>query len=360
MKHNRVAVLTSGGDCAGLNAAIRAIVTRANREHGWTVIGILEGTAGLLDRPMKFQELSVDSLASTLLMQGGTMLGTVNKGDPFAFPMADGTTKDRSGEVIEGIRALNVDALIGIGGDGSLRILSRLAEEGAIPFVAVPKTIDNDVENTDYSIGFISAVNVVVHALDALQPTAASHRRVMVVEVMGRDVGWIAVASAIAGGADVALIPEIPFSIERVGEVIRSLFALGRNHSLVVCAEGVKLLAGETVSHVCSGGQVRYGGVGAAIAEMIAQETGAETRVTVLGHVQRGGSPDPLDRIIASALGARAVDMVAEGKTNRVAVWRNGEATDVALADVAGKTRTLTGDHTLIKTARQLGICLGD
>lgn len=360
MKHNRIAVLTSGGDCAGLNAAIRAIVFRANREYGWSVIGVEEGTAGLLTRPMKFRELSIDSLDATLLMQGGTMLGTVNKGDPFAFPMGDGTTKDRSGEVIEGIRALNVDALIGIGGDGSLRILSRLAGQGEIPFVAVPKTIDNDVEHTDYSIGFISAVNVVVNALDALQPTAASHRRVMVVEVMGRDVGWIAVAAAIAGGADVALIPEIPFRLERVGEVIRSLFALGRNHSLVVCAEGVKLLTGETVSHVCAGGQVRYGGVGAAIAEMIAAETGAETRVTVLGHVQRGGSPDPLDRIIASALGAHAVDLVAEGLTDRVAVWRNGEADDVPLAEVAGKTRALTADHTLVKTARQLGICLGD
>lgn len=360
MRHNRIAVLTSGGDCAGLNAAIRAIVYRANSEYGWSVIGIRNGTAGLLDRPMKFKELTTEEFDLTLLMQGGTMLGTVNKGDPFEYPMPDGTLKDRSNEAVEGFRALNVDALIGIGGDGSLRILSRLTEQGGIPFVAVPKTIDNDVECTDYSIGFLSAVNAAVHALDALQPTAASHRRVMVLEVMGRDVGWIALASAIAGGADVALIPEIPFDAAKIGQTLRQWFALGRKHSLVVCAEGVKLMSGERVAQVFTDGQVRYGGVGAAIADLISKETGAEARVTVLGHVQRGGSPDPLDRIIASALGAHAVDLLAGGKTNRVAVWQNGEATDVPLEEVAGKTRALSPGHPLVKTARQLGICFGD
>jgi 6-phosphofructokinase 1 len=360
LKHNRIGVLTSGGDCAGLNAAIRAIVCRAAAEYGLSVLGILEGTAGLLYRPMKFRELTPEICDSRLLREGGTMLGTVNKGNPFEYPMADGSVQDRSSEVIEGIRALNIDALIGIGGDGSLRILSRLAEQGDIRFVAVPKTIDNDVAETDYSIGYISAVNVAVAALDNLQPTAASHRRVMVLEVMGRDVGWIAVAAAIAGGADVALIPEIPIDMSVVADRLRSLYALGRNHALVVCAEGVRVADGDKVSHVYADGEIRYGGVGAAIADILARETGAETRVTVLGHMQRGGSPDPLDRIIASALGAHAVDLVAAGKTNRVAVWRNGEAGDVPLGDVAGKTRTLTADHTLIKTARELGICLGD
>lgn len=360
MKHNRVAVLTSGGDCAGLNAAIRAIVYRAGGEYGWSVIGIHEGTAGLMTRPVKYHELNLDAIDGTMLRRGGTMLGTVNKGNPFEYPLPDGTTKDRSGEVIEGFRALKVDALLGIGGDGSLRILSRLAAQGEIPFVAVPKTIDNDVDQTDYSIGFHTAVKSAVDALDALQPTASSHGRVIVLEVMGRDVGWIAIASAIAGGADVALIPEIPFDMAKVGEKIRSLYAVARNYALVVCAEGVKLLSGERVSQVYADGQERYGGVGAAIAEMIAKETGAEARVTVLGHVQRGGSPTPFDRIIASSLGAHAVDLLAQGKTDRVAVWRNGEAADVDLSEVAGKTRALTPDHTLIKTARQLGICLGD
>jgi 6-phosphofructokinase 1 len=274
--------------------------------------------------------------------------------------MPDGTVKDRSGELIEGFRALNVDALIGIGGDGSMRILSRLTAQGGIPFVGVPKTIDNDDECTDYSIGFISALNVAVGALDALQPTAASHRRVMVLEVMGRDVGWIALAAAIAGGADVALIPEIPFELAKVGEIVRQLFALGRNHSLVVCAEGIKLTSGERVAHAYADGEIRYGGVGAALADLIGRETGAEARVTVLGHVQRGGSPDPLDRIIASALGAHAVDLLAKGESNRIAVWQNGQAKDVPLEDVAGKTRALSPDHPLVLTARQLGICLGD
>ncbi|MFO1155039.1 MAG: ATP-dependent 6-phosphofructokinase [Rhodospirillales bacterium] len=360
MRHNRIAVLTSGGDCAGLNAAIRAIVYRANHEYGWSVIGIRDGTAGLLERPIRYKELNIETLDPTLLMQGGTMLGTVNKGDPFAFPMPDGSEKDRSGEAVEGFKALNVDALIGIGGDGSLRILSRLTAQGGIPFVAVPKTIDNDVECTDYSIGFNSAVNQAVRALDALQPTAASHRRVMVLEVMGRDVGWIAVAAAIAGGADVALIPEIPFDAAKVGETLRQWFALGRNHSLVVCAEGVKLMSGDRVAHIFADGQVRYGGVGAAIADLISKETGAEARVTVLGHVQRGGSPTALDRIMASALGAHAVDLLANGKTNRVAVWQNGEPSDVPLEDVAGKTRALSPNHPLVRTARQLGICFGD
>ncbi len=360
LRHNRIGVLTSGGDCAGLNAAIRAVTYRAIQEYGLTVIGIYEGTAGLLQRPMKYEELSLKIFTGNILRMGGTILGTVNKGNPFDFPMADGTHKDRSNEVIEGFRALNLDALIGIGGDGSMRILSRLAEQGNIPFIGVPKTIDNDVAHSDYSIGYLTAVDAAVGALDCLQPTAASHRRVMLLEVMGRDVGWIAVASAIAGGADVVLIPEIPFDMERVAEKLRGLFAIGRNHSLVVCAEGIRLATGEPVCHAFADGEVRYGGVGAAVGEMIAKMTGAETRVTVLGHVQRGGSPNAFDRILASSLGAHAVDLLYEGKTNRVVVAEHGKIVDVALDDVAGQTRPLKLDGTLITTARQMGICLGD
>lgn len=360
LKHNRIGVLTSGGDCAGLNAAIRAVTFRAIQEHGLTVVGVYEGTAGLLQRPMKYEELTLKIFTGNILRLGGTILGTVNKGDPFAYPMADGTTKDRSAEVIAGFRALNLDALIGIGGDGSMRILSRLAEQGEIPFIGIPKTIDNDVAHSDYSIGYLTAVDTAVNALDRLQPTAASHRRVMLLEVMGRDVGWIAVASAIAGGADVVLIPEIPIDMEKVGEKLRGLFALGRNHSLVVCAEGIRLSSGEPVSHAFADGEVRYGGVGAAVGELIAGMTGAETRVTVLGHVQRGGSPNAFDRILASSLGARAVDLLCEGKTNRVVVSERGKIIDVPLDEVAGKTRELKLDGTLITTARQMGICLGD
>lgn len=360
MKHNRIGVLTSGGDCAGLNAAIRAVTYRAVQEHGLTVVGIYEGTAGLLSRPVKYEELTLKIFTGNILRLGGTILGTVNKGNPFEYPMPDGTIKDRSKEVIEGFHALDLDALIGIGGDGSMRILSRLAEQGDIPFIGIPKTIDNDVAHSDYSIGYLSAVDAAVEALDRLQPTAASHRRVMVLEVMGRDVGWIAMAAGIAGGADVILVPEIPFDIERVAEALRELFAIGRNHSLVVCAEGVRLSSGEPIAHAFADGEVRYGGVGAAIGDLIAKTTGAETRVTVLGHVQRGGAPNAFDRILASSLAAHAVDIVVEGKTNRVVVSERGKIIDVPLDHVAGKTRALKLDGTLITTARQMGICLGD
>ena len=360
LKHNRIGVLTSGGDCAGLNAAIRAITYRAIHEYGLKVVGIIASTAGLLERPVRYRDLTVENVDSEFLREGGTMLETVNKGNPFEYPMPDGSIKDRSKEAIEGFRALDLDALIGIGGDGSARILARLAEQGKIPFIGVPKTLDNDLAETDYAIGFLSAVEVCVEAGDRLQPTAASHRRTMVLEVMGRDVGWIAVATGIAAGADIILIPEVPFDMEKVAEHLRARHARGQNHALVVCSEGVRLASGESVSHAFADGQVRYGGVGAAIADIIARETGAETRVTVLGHVQRGGAPCAFDRILASSLGAHAVDLVAAGKTNRFVVWQSGRPTDVALDEVAGKTRALQPDNVLITTARQLGICLGD
>jgi 6-phosphofructokinase 1 len=261
---------------------------------------------------------------------------------------------------MEGFRALNLDALIGIGGDGSARILAKLAAQGQIPFIGVPKTIDNDLEETAFAIGYMSAVEVAVDAADRLQPTAASHRRTMVLEVMGRDVGWIAIASGIASGADVVLIPEIPLDMEKVCAHLRALHARGQRHALVVCSEGVRLASGETVSHAFADGEVRYGGVGAAIADIIARETGAETRVTVLGHVQRGGSPCAFDRILATSLGSYAVDIIVKGKTNRYVVWKEGKAADVPLDAVAGKTRKLKPDNMLVQTARRVGICLGD
>jgi 6-phosphofructokinase 1 len=360
LKHNRIGVLTSGGDCAGLNAAIRAITYRAIQGYGLSVVGILASTAGLLQRPVRYRDLTMENVDSEFLREGGTVLETVNKGNPFAYPMPDGTVKDRSAEAIEGFRALNLDALIGIAGDGSARILAQLAEQGQIPFIGVPKTIDNDLAETDFAIGYMSAVEVAVDAADRLQPTAASHRRTMVLEVMGRDVGWIAIATGIASGADVVLIPEIPFEMVKVCSHLRARHARGQNHALVVCSEGVRLASGETVSHAFADGEVRYGGVGAAIADIIARETGAETRVTALGHVQRGGSPCAFDRILASSLGGYAVDLVVAGRTNRYVVWKDGKATDVALDEVAGKTRGLKPDGVLVGTARRLGICLGD
>lgn len=352
-KHNRIGILTSGGDCAGLNAAIRAVTFRAIEQHGLAVIGIQDGTAGLLERPVKSMDLTMKVFAGQYLRMGGTLLGTVNKGDPFAYPMPDGSIKDRSAEAIEGFRMLDLDALIGIGGDGSMRILSRLAAQGKIPFIGIPKTIDNDVARTDFAIGYMSAVDVAVDALDRLQPTAASHRRVMVLEVMGRDVGWIAIAAGIAGGADVVLIPEVPVSMAKVVAKLKAVSAQGRNHALVVVAEGVHLARDGRPAADCRS-------AGGIIADRIADETGAETRITVLGHVQRGGSPNAFDRILASSLGTHAADLAARGVSDRVVIWDRGKIVDVPLESVAGQTRALKLDGTLVQTARRMGICLGD
>src|SRR4051812_15139499 len=286
----RIGILTSGGDCAGLNAAIRAVVLRA-AENGWTVVGIRNGTAGLMERPPQARDLGVEVTETAIMRQGGTILGTTNKGDPFAFPMGDGTIVNRSSEVIEGYRALKLDALIGIGGDGSFAILRRLAQQGGINLIGIPKTIDNDLDLTDASIGFATAVEVATHALDNLQPTAASHSRVMVLEVMGRDAGHIAISAGIAGGADVILIPEIAWHLDCIKKKIEDLKALGRNFALVVVAEAVRTVSGEAANVAYSGGQVRYGGIGHHVAGEVAPAAGGETRGTQLRPVQRGGPP---------------------------------------------------------------------
>ncbi|MCG8508633.1 MAG: ATP-dependent 6-phosphofructokinase [Rhodospirillales bacterium] len=359
-KKKRIGLLTSGGDCAGLNAAIRAVVCRAVNGYNWDVVGIKEGTAGLLERPPAIEELTLRVFTGNILRMGGTILGTVNKGNPFAYPMPDGSTKDRSEEVIEGFRELGLDALIGIGGDGSMRILSRLAQQGKIPFVGIPKTIDNDVAFTEWSIGFNSSVAVATDALDCLQPTAASHQRVMVLEVMGRDAGHIAITAGIAGGANVILIPEIPYDIQKVADHINKLHDMGRNHFLVICAEAVKTASGESVWDSHADGEVRYGGIGHIIGDQIQGLTGAETRVTALGHVARGGSPVAMDRMLASAFGVHAVDLVAQGKYDRLVVWQHREVVDVPIEEVITRYREVDVNGTLVRTARGLGICLGD
>ena len=238
-------ILTSGGDCAGLNAVIRAVVHRA-LYYGWRVLGIRDGTMGLLDRPLRYDVLSLGAVDSTMMRLGGTVLGTTNKGNPFAFPVGE-ATKDRSGEIIDGVRELGLDAMIGIGGDGSFAILRKLAQKGKFPLVGIPKTIDNDVGLTETSVGFDTAVAIATEALDRLQPTAASHARVMVLEVMGRDAGHIALHAGIAGGADVILIPEIPYDLGKVATKINTLKREGRNFALVVVSEAVRTADGNAV-----------------------------------------------------------------------------------------------------------------
>jgi phosphofructokinase-like protein len=353
MTGKRIGLLTSGGDCAGLNAVIRAVVLRAHHGYRWTVVGIRKGTHGLLSRPVEADELDPQQMDSAMLRLGGTMLGTTNRGDPFAYPMPDGSLRDRSGEIIAAFRALELDCLIGIGGDGSLEILSRLARQGSIPLVGIPKTIDNDVAMTERAVGFTTAVATATEALDRLQPTAASHDRVMILEVMGRDAGHIAIAAGVAGGADIVLLPEIPWKVDVVVERINALRATGRNFALVVVAEAAK----PADDGDAPAARV---GIGAWLAERLAQRTGAETRVSVLGHVQRGGMPVPEDRLLASAFGVHAVDLVAQGRFDRMVAWWNRDVIDVPLPQVVGVPSIVDPDGPLVRTARGLDICLGD
>lgn len=354
----RIGVLTSGGDCAGLNAAIRAVTIRAIAGYGFEVWGIHEATHGLAKRPVAAEPLTLDRVRG-ILPSGGTILGTTNKGNPFAYE-ENGTTIDRSGEIAEGYRLLGLDALIGIGGDGSLAILRQLAQVGGWNLVGIPKTIDNDLGHTEYSIGFNTALEVATEAVDRLHVTAASHSRVMILELMGRDAGHIALNAGVAGGADVILIPEIPYDIDKVCQKIEARRASGRNFSLVVVAESVTSAAGASQTYTDAHGESRYGGIGRLVAEMIAQKTGAETRVTVLGHVQRGGSPIPIDRILGSAFGVHAVDLCARRRFDRMVGWQHRRVIDVPIAQACAAFAAIDPHDTLVQTARGLGISFGD
>jgi len=356
----RIGILTSGGDCAGLNAALRAVVFTASR-LGWEVIGIEDGTTGLLVSPMRYKVLTRDMFDTTVMRLGGTILGTTNKGNPFHFQMPDGSYKDLSEDIIAGIKSLNLDALIGIGGDGSMEILRKVAQRGKFNLIGIPKTIDNDLGRTESSLGFETATFVATEALDRLQPTAASHDRVMILEVMGRDAGNIAISAGIAGGADVILIPEIPHDIDKVAQkIIAVREEEKRNFALVVVSEAVKTSSGSAVKVSHTDGQKRYGGIGNWLGERIAEKTGFETRVTVLGHVQRGCAPIASDRLLAAAFGVRAVELVAEGRFDRMVAWDHRTVIDVPIEEAIASYQAVDLNGTLVKTARALGICLGD
>jgi ATP-dependent phosphofructokinase / diphosphate-dependent phosphofructokinase len=354
----RIGILTSGGDCAGLNAVIRAAVLRAIG-YGWDVIGIQQATDGLRADNLRARPLRLPDVRSIMTL-GGTILGTINSGTPFAVTDEDGTIRDASAEMIEGYHQLNLSALIGIGGDGSLAILHQLARQGNFNFVGIPKTIDNDVIQTEWSVGFSTAVDIATEALDRLHFTAASHSRVMILEVMGRDAGHIAISAGIAGGADIILIPEIPYKIESLAQKIRQNQLDGKAYSLVIVAEAVKDEQGQPITHTNSLGQCRLGGVGEYLADRICLATGAETRVTVLGHLQRGGTPSPIDRLIGSAFGVAAVDLIAEEQYDRLVTWQNRQVVAVPIDDIVRKSAPVDPDGTLVHTARGLGICLGD
>jgi 6-phosphofructokinase 1 len=349
-KIKTLAVLTSGGDCAGLNAVIRAVAQHAVGARGWSVIGIHNGHLGLLETPPQVTTLTPETVRGDFLRAGGTLLGTTTKGDPFAFPDAAGVPRDRSGDVIAALKALGVDALVVIGGDGSMRVFHKLLGSAGVPWIGVPKTIDNDVPGTEFAVGFFTAVEVVGEALDRLSSTAASHRRIMVLEVMGRDSGFIALFGGIAGGADVILMPEIVYDIDAVAQHIKRVTNDRPKAVLVVVAEGIARPPSDR----------RTGGsVGAAIAHELQSRTGFDARCTVLGHLQRGGSPAMFDRLLASSFGVRAVDLLAQGVSDRLVVWRGGLVTDIPIAEVSAGPRFVPVDGEMIKTAWGLGIYIG-
>ncbi|WP_413165320.1 ATP-dependent 6-phosphofructokinase [Capilliphycus salinus ALCB114379] len=353
-QRKRIGILTSGGDCPGLNAVIRAVVSYATTEYNWEVRGIPYATQGLLERKsVVLNQYGLERHGTDpLLSMGGTILGSLNKGNTEAI----------AEEIIAGYHDLELDALIAIGGDGSLALLQNLAQRGNWNLVAVPKTIDNDVAHTALSIGFNSAVSTILDALDRLSYTAASHDRVMVVEVMGRTTGHLALHSGIVGGADAILIPEIPYSLNNLCKQIQHLRTLcGRKFAIIVVAEGAKTAEGEGRYYKDALGEVRLRGIGEYIATEIEQRVGVEARVTVLGHVQRGGAPSALDRLIATAFGKSAVDMVAAENYGKMVAWQNERVVTVDLDDVfAHSPRLVDPNGFWTETARSLGIYIGE
>lgn len=356
----KIGLLTSGGDCAGLNAAIRAVVHRAILGYGWEVWGIAAGTDGLASRPLAVDKLSLYDVDGPMARMAGSILGSNSKGNLHNAIQPDGSRKDLTDTIIDGYRMLGLDAVIAIGGDGSLAIMQKLAQKGGFNLVGIPKTIDNDLGMTENAIGYDTAVMVATEALDRLQPTAASHDRVMVLEVMGRDAGHIALAAGIAGQADVILIPEIKHDLNKVAAFIKKQREAGKNFSLVIVSEAVHGMGDGGVQKVYEGGAKRYGGIGDFVARELAQMTGADARVTVLGHVQRGAAPTHLDRTIAAAFGVKAVDMIAAGEFGKMVAWRNRQAVTVPIADAIAHYEAVDPNGTLVQTARGLGICLGD
>lgn len=356
-----IGIVTGGGDCPGLNAVIRAVVKTARR-RGLDAIGIVGGYEGLL-APQQTKVLAGESL-SGLLVRGGTILGTANKGR-FSAKTGHGTTRQLPIELIEetkrGCEQLGLCGLVSIGGDGSLTIAQQLYEHG-LPIVGVPKTIDNDLAATAMTFGFDSAVACATDALDRLHSTAESHSRVMVLEVMGRYAGWIAIYSGLAGGADIILLPEIPFNYDSICAKIAEREQAGRHFTIVVVAEGARAVGGSfaTLAAQEQNREARLGGVSLLVAEEIQKRTGKEARAVVLGHLQRGGSPTNMDRALCTAFGAHAVELIAAGKYGRMVSYTGTQITNVPLAEATGQLRTVPLEGGFVHTARALGVCLGD
>ena len=362
----RVLVATGGGDCPGLNAVIRAIVLRAARERDWEVVGSINAFDGILNEPNEIVVLGEKEVGG-IHIRGGTIIGTTNKGGPFAWPIKnpDGSwgSADRSDEMLRRLQYLGIEAVVNIGGDGSQKISQMLFEKGC-NIIGVPKTIDNDLSATDFTFGFQTAVQEATTAVDKLVTTAASHNRVLVLEVMGRYAGWIALHSAVAGGAHVCLIPEIPYDINKVIEKIYSRFHRGRGFAIIVIAEGAKPVGGDIFyeqSDEVGYENVRLGGVAARLIHDL-KMAGLETdmRETVLGHLQRGGTPVAYDRVLATQFGAKAFEMVLNQEYGKMVAYRHPNIVTVPFQEAISHYNFVDPDSHLVKAARGIGICMGD
>lgn len=361
-KHNRIAILTGGGDCPGINAVIRAVAKKAIDEQGMEVLGIEDGYEGVMAQ--RYRKLTNQDVSGILTL-GGTILGTSNKANPYRYPVRRGKKlelRDLSHVAVRNLKKLKLDGLVCIGGDGTLAIAHRLFQEG-IPIVGVPKTIDNDLQGTDITFGFDSAVQVATEAIDRVHTTAQSHHRVMIVEVMGRRAGWIALYSGVAGGGDIILIPEIPYDIGAIAEKVRERNKRGKRFSIVVVAEGARPKGGDMVIQKIvkeSTDPIRLGGIGFALGEQIEELTGLESRTVLLGHLQRGGPPTPFDRLLGTRLGTKAVDLIENQEFGFMVGIKGNTLVKVPLEIVAKGSRLVPLNHPLIKSARSIGTSFGD
>lgn len=357
----KIAINTGGGDAPGLNAAIRAATLAALR-RGWEVYGIKNGYGSIYtDEP--FVELDAKSVRG-ITMQGGTILGTANRGNPFEMPYEkkDGSmgTKDVSDHLMKTFEDYGIDALVAIGGDGSMNIASKLIKKG-LNVVGVPKTIDNDIFGCDVTLGFDTAIDIATGAIDRITTTAESHHRLMVVEVMGRYAGWIALYAGIASSSDVILLPEIPFTYESIVDKIKERESKGRHYTMIVVAEGATEKDGEMVTKGKAVGQeVKLGGIADRVANELSERTGKESRTVVLGHLQRGGSPSTYDRLISLRFGAAAIRCIQEHDYNKLVVLQDNKLTRIPITSIEGKMKSVPLESDTVQTAREIGICLGD
>lgn len=361
----RIAINTGGGDAPGLNSVIRAVALGA-LNRGWEVLGIRRGYEGLLDSPAGVLTLDRERVRG-IFHQGGTILGTTNRGDPFRYPVpgpaGDKVPTDLGDQVVARLDELGVSALVALGGDGSMRIANELLARGLSRVIGVPKTIDNDLRGTNVTFGFATAVDTTTAALDNLHSTAQAHGRVMVVEVMGRDAGWIALHAGIAGGADVVLLPEIPYRMASIVEKLDQRYRRGPGFAIVVASEGAREIGGDQqykVEKDAFSEHATLGGIGARLAERIQATTGYEARAVVLGHLQRGGSPNSFDRLLAQRMGCAAVRYIEETNDSGMVAQVGGEILLVPFERVVGGTRGVDVACDTVQTARDIGICLGD